>query len=89
MRGKILASRNGPQWQVVARPGDSGNGNSKVDTIETIDDRGVPIVAFESRTTGRYVLEPECKTSEEELRKRTEVQRKGRRELVLKWTDLP
>ena len=44
---------------------------------------------FESQITGRSVLRPERKESEEEVRKRVEARRKGRREPVLPWRDLP
>ena len=44
---------------------------------------------FESRSTGRSVLRPEREESEEEVRKRAEARREGRREPILKWRDLP
>ena len=44
---------------------------------------------FESQITSRSVLKPEREESEEEVRKRAEAQREGRRELALKWRDLP
>ena len=44
---------------------------------------------FESQITSRSVLKPEREESEEEVRKRAEAQREGRREPALKWRDLP